>query len=215
MRKPRIIKNRAGEQYGRLTIISLVERKNPISESIYKCVCTCGREKDIKLAYLLKKKTRSCGCLFVEHMAERNTTHGLSRNHKRTYRSWKDLRQRCNNPNNTDYPNYGGRGISVCKRWDSFLNFFEDMGERPDGMTIDRIDTNGNYEPLNCRWATPKEQARNKTNNRLMLDGKTLAEHCEVKNINHKVVTYRLSKGYSVKDSFSNKDFRIDEQSTD
>lgn len=103
----------------------------------------------------------------------------------------------------------------MCKRWDSFLNFFEDMGERPDGMTIDRIDTNGNYEPLNCRWATPKEQARNKTNNRLMFDGKTLAEHCEVKNIDHKVVTYRLSKGYSVKDSFSNKDFRIDEQSAD
>lgn len=86
------------------------------------------------------------------------------------YHTWENMRQRCNNPNNTGYQWYGGRGITVCERWDSFANFVADMGKRPDGMTLDRIDVNGNYEPDNCKWSTQTEQMRNQ---RLMKSNKT------------------------------------------
>ena len=212
MRKKREVRDRTGEKFGRLTIKSLVLRGSPHGKSIYNCSCTCGAEKEIKLAALLNKSTNSCGCLFREHMRDRNTKHGLMNDNKRTYRTWKDMRQRCNNPNNKDYPNYGGRGIVVCDRWDDFGKFYDDMGSRPDGMTIDRIDVNGNYEPFNCRWAILKEQGRNKRNNHIMANGKTLAENCEDFGVNHKVASYRASKGYLFEELFSNKDFRIDKR---
>lgn len=89
-----------------------------------------------------------------------NYTHGLS-NHP-LYPTWNGIRQRCNNPNNSHYADYGGRGIKLCKRWHKFSNFLKDMGERPEGMSVDRINNDGNYEPSNCQWATRIQQARNK-----------------------------------------------------
>lgn len=206
------IKDQSGKKFGRLTVLSLHEKAEGSTRHKWLCQCTCGNTAIAVIKDMQSGKTRSCGCLFTDMLVARNKKHGLIYDHKRTYRTWKDLRQRCNNPNNKDYKDYGGRGIQVCERWNDFKNFFDDMGDRPEGMTIDRIDTNGNYEPSNCRWATPVEQARNKRNNHVMDNGKTLAENCEDSGIDYKVVSYRVSQGFSLAEALSKRDYRIDKR---
>lgn len=119
--------------------------------------------------------------------------------HHPAYSSWAHMIKRCTNPKNKDYSLYGDRGIKVCDRWlESYYNFVEDMGEKPKERTLDRINCNGNYEPYNCRWATNKEQARNKRNNRLITihgETKTLAEWAEENEICHSVLIYRIKNG--------------------
>lgn len=130
------------------------------------CVCVCGNEKVVPAESLVRGKSKSCGCKSDEMRSTNNTKHGHTRFDgymSGTYRSWHAMRQRCMRKNHKQYADYGGRGISVCERWTSFESFLEDMGERPTGMTLDRWpDTNGNYEPGNCRWATNSQQGLNK-----------------------------------------------------
>lgn len=119
--------------------------------------------------------------------------HGMS--YTPSYSSWMAMKRRCENEKNSDYPYYGGRGIKVCERWQSFDSFLTDMGERPAGMTIDRIDTKGDYEPCNCRWATRKEQSRNKRNNVVLTfhgETKTLPEWADHLKISIKTLRSRL-----------------------
>lgn len=144
-------------------------------------------------------------------LAARNTTHGLSRVYPRTYRSWKDMRARCNNPHDADYAGYGGRGIAVCERWSDFAVFFADMGDRPAGRTLDRVDVDGPYSPENCRWADHSTQANNKRSNRLIEMGgvvKTLQQWCHQFGLEHSKVRYRLSRGMSPDVAFSARDLR-------
>ncbi|MCK5015416.1 MAG: AP2 domain-containing protein [Candidatus Omnitrophica bacterium] len=146
------------QKFGRLTVICRVENdKNGIA--VWRCLCVCGNIKNIRGNNLVRG-TKSCGCLQKESASKCFMTHGMRNTSE--YKVWLDIRQRCNNPNNKSYVNYGGRGITVCEKWLKFENFFEDMGNRPDGLTIERIDNDKGYYKENCKWATYSEQGRNK-----------------------------------------------------
>jgi len=161
-----------GQQFCRLKVIEQAGL-NKWRQALWLCECICGNTKIITGCDLRSSSTKSCGCLLKEGNQLR---HGQNKGQKptRTYKSWDGMKQRCNNPKDKDYKSYGGRGITVCEEWQEFSNFFKDMGECPEGCSIDRIDNNKGYNKENCRWATRKQQARNRRSNRtLTFDGKT------------------------------------------
>ena len=150
---------RVGEQSGRLTAIS---ERQPQQPNV-RAVCECSTEALIPIGQW--GTTRSCGCLKRETTIARSTTHGMSRTSE--YDIWSAMVQRATNPKNARYADYGGRGIGVCDRWLEFANFHADMGRRPAGMSLDRIDNDRGYGPENCRWATAVEQRHNQRPHRL------------------------------------------------
>lgn len=162
------VEDLSGQRFGRLVAISLAPReqwRKPGAEWL--CACDCGVKKVIQAVILKSGDSNSCGCLRRQLATERAKskparTHGLPRD--ASYNTWKNMKQRCSNAKNPDYEYWGGRGIQVCERWlNSYQAFLEDMGQRPSSKhSIDRRNNDGDYEPSNCYWATPVEQANNR-----------------------------------------------------
>lgn len=189
--------DRTGERYGRLVVVERAPNAANAKDTNARwlCQCDCGRTSIAYGQDLKRGKVVSCGCW----NEDRRTKHGMSRNH--VYMVWQQLRDRCKNPNNPRWVDYGGRGIKVCERWDEFASFLADMGDRPKGYQLDRIDNNGNYEPGNCRWATPSQNLNNRRiNRRLTMNGETLsiAEWAERVGINWYTIRSRLIYGWTI-----------------
>lgn len=177
------------------------------TEGTWECLCRCGVVRVLKRSSLLKGHHKSCGCSKGElcsRSSQRAKTHGhRCGGPSPTYKAWGSMKERCLKPSHKSYHHYGERGITICDRWiESFENFLEDMGERPSTRhSIDRIDNDGNYEPGNCRWATAKQQQRNKRDNRLVTafgETKTLCEWCDDSrcSIERDTLSWRLRNGW-------------------
>ena len=146
-----------GQRFGRLVVMNEAGKRNNFVA--WKCRCDCGNEKVITGSSLRNGSTKSCGCLNKEKTKEKHTKHGKC--DTKVYQIWASMLARCYNPNSSDYKNYGGRGIKVYRPWWKFKNFYRDMGDKPEGMALERINNDKGYHPNNCKWASYKEQVEN------------------------------------------------------
>jgi len=194
-----------GDKFNRLTAIKKEDdflTKKGIKYPVWSFKCDCGQIITSIIYSVVKKnpRTKSCGCYSKEITLKRQFKHGLS--HSSEYDSWYSMYKRCHDNKTANYSEYGGRGIKVCERWRKFENFYADMGKRPEGTTLDRIDVNGNYEPKNCRWATRKEQANNRRNT-IIYKGETSTEASHRLGGAYYLVWSRLKRGWNIDSAFN------------
>lgn len=186
-----------GQRFGRLVVIRRDGER--FGQVLWHCQCDCGSTKAIVGNTLRRGLAQSCGCLQKERTSAAKTTHG-GRNGK-LYKQWHSMLERCHSPQSQAFADYGARGISVCKRWQSFANFRADMGERPPGMSIERLDNSKGYEPGNCVWATPAQQARNKRNNVMLRFGERemcLADWAKHLGVSRGALRGRIRRGWPI-----------------
>jgi hypothetical protein len=201
--KPSIVLS--GEIFGRLTIVSEVASRK--KHRAFLCRCACGNTREVTLCNLRTGHTQSCGCFLAEVVKTVCVTHGMAGKDTsgRTYRIWSNIKTRCLNQKSPAYKDYGGRGITICDHWkDSFQNFFNDMGECPPGMSIERKDNNLGYSKDNCKWATSKQQANNRRSSAVVEFGSerhTIAEWAEITGILRDTIEHRLRSGWTPKDA--------------
>lgn len=192
-----------------INFLTMVSDKYLASDGkVYKAKfrCKCGNTKEIVINDVIRGHTRSCGCIQRNYAKMRSSKHGET--YTRLYGIWCSMKGRCSNSNKLDYARYGGRGISVCKDWNSFDNFrdWAINNGYSDNLTIDRIDVNKGYSPNNCRWATTKQQSRNKRNNiRITFRGETkvLVEWCEQLNLPYGTIETRIHRGWNGVDALT------------
>lgn len=201
------------QRFGKLVVVAPSKPKN--NETMWECKCDCGNITIVSTSNLRANRILSCGCLKLQRLLERSTTH--NQRHTHLYEVWKSLRQRCNNPKHASYYNYGGRGIAVCDEWNkSFQAFYdwsyangystENQKDEKLKLTIDRINNDGNYEPSNCRWVDRKTQARNmRTTKFITFKGQTksIPEWCELYGINRNSFDVRIKCGWSIEDALT------------
>jgi hypothetical protein len=193
-----------GQKYGRLTVIEMAGH-NKHKQRQWRCVCDCGTSVEKSGSDIRSGNTLSCGCLHKELLSAASKTHGMSK--MPIWSIHRAMMDRCYLTTSHAYNCYGGRGITVCERWQTFENFFADMGNKPTGMSLEREDNNGGYNPENVQWATAKDQANNRRSSRWIEfrgETKTLAQWCEVLGLKVGTVWARLSRdGYSVEEAFT------------
>lgn len=192
-----------GALFGRLTVIARI----PGRRSYFECACACGTKKPVRADHLASGKTVSCGCYHREAASARahivheaNTTHGKSGS--QAHNAWLGMKQRCNNHNQKFFHHYGGRGIGYCKRWESFDNFYSDMGEPQPGHTLDRKNNELGYSKSNCRWVTRQVQQNNRrVNRRITIDGitHTISEWAKIAGLPRNTFNERLNDGWDPK----------------
>ena len=196
-----MLENLKDKRFGKLMVQQLIESSNIQSQQIYLCLCDCGNSIKLSHRDLVAKNIHTCGC-YKRQLHGGTVRENTGKN--RAYRSWEAMKSRCLNTSAKDYPNYGGRGITVCDSWLKFENFYQDMGDRPEGSSIDRIDNKGNYEPGNCKWSTPKEQQDNRRNTlHFNIDGVDVISTqtaSEVTGLNAKTIATRKHRGWSDED---------------
>lgn len=192
----RVAKDLTGMKFGRLTVIGRCGQTSS-GNAKWECECECGNSTVSQSFHLRSGQTQSCGCLQRELTSKRAVRHGMSRTP--TWNSWDAMVARCYRKTHGAYEKYGGRGITVCERWLRFENFYADMGDRPPGKTLDRINSNGNYESDNCRWATYVEQSLNRgdfnvsvTTDEVRL---TVKEYAKVSGLHIQTIYKQIKKG--------------------
>lgn len=191
-----------GQVFERLTVVSQAP-KNKHGQAMWVVECRCGTIKIVSQNALRRGLTKSCGCLNYEINKTQFLKHGMNTATGKhpLYCTWDSMKQRCTNPNNASYGDYGGRGITVCDEWVSFEGFLKDMQESwREGLEIDRTDNNGNYCKENCRWVTHKENMKNRRVVKLY-DGFTLEELCKNHRMNYKTVESRVRLGWTLEDA--------------
>jgi hypothetical protein len=193
-----VLKDISGTVFGRLTVLSRSTESHKHGQAHWVCRCSCGTKTTVAGDMLRRGRSKSCGCLRAEMSADRARTHGLSATTE--HKSWRHMLGRCRNKSDRGWPNYGGRGITVCDRWDSFENFMADMGPKPSpAHSIDRIDNDKGYEPGNCRWATSVEQNNNRRSSKVIEHNgirRSLAQWAEAIGVQAGTIAWRLKSGW-------------------
>ena len=191
-----------GQRFGRLAVIG-EPAKGTGGRTVVLCRCDCGTERAFRRTHLVSGATLSCGCYARDRTSEVRRVHGMVGSP--TYAVWQAMKARCLNPRNPAYAHYGGRGIGIDRRWkESFDAFLSDMGLRPSGMSIERIDNNRGYEPGNCKWATDTEQANNRRSSAfLTVDGETMtiAQWSKKTGLPAEALRRRVLRGWSPRDA--------------
>jgi hypothetical protein len=223
MKNMRRVHDLTGKRFGKLYVIGIDDKKS--RKTYWVCKCDCGNVKSVRSDALIEGKTVSCGCRKREQdkvnlkktaakLKYENQKDGIGKvGGTRLYGIWQKMKKRCYDRNDKRFDRYGGRGITICEEWMEYCNFHKWAMENgySDSLTIDRIDNNGNYEPCNCRWATPKEQARNRSSNISITIGnstRTLMEWCEIFDLDYNMVDarYRRDRWETIDELFSSKE---------